>query len=79
MCVGASTKFCWAWAEYFCFNGVTTRGFIFRHADANVASISGLGHAVFNGTVTIGGNAGNTSGVKMEYNSTTESLDFIFN
>ncbi len=58
--------------------GATNRGFIFRQAGNNVASISGEGKAVFNGSVTVGGNNTNTSGCKMEYNSTTESLDFIF-
>ena len=43
-----------------------------------MASINGEGKAVFNGSVTVGGNATNNSGVRMEYNSTTKSLDFIF-
>lgn len=66
------------WAGYLCFTGDTNRGYIFRQAGNNVASISGLGHAVFNGSVTVGGNAANTAGCKMEFNATTNSLDFIF-
>lgn len=67
------------WAGYFYFAGSsTTRGLIYRHAGANVASISAGGNAVFNGSVTIGGNDTNTSGARMEYNSTTQSIDFVF-
>jgi hypothetical protein len=58
--------------------GANDRGWIFKHAGNNVASISSLGHAVFNGYVTIGGNATNTSGCKQQYNTTTQALDFIF-
>lgn len=36
------------WAMYFCFSGADTRGWIFRHAGANVASISGQGHITGN-------------------------------
>ena len=67
------------WATYFTFSGAVNRGWVFRHAGTNVASVNGEGKAVFNGSVTVGGNAANNSGVKMEYNSTTKSLDFIFN
>ena len=68
------------WATYFTMNqGATTRGWIFRKkTDGPVASISGAGNAVFNGSVTVGGNSTNTSGCRMEYNSTTQSLDFVF-
>jgi len=66
------------WGGYFYFAGATTRGLVYRHASANVASISGDGNAVFNGSVTVGGNATNTSGARMEYNSTTQSIDFVF-
>lgn len=68
------------WATYFTMNqGGTTRGWIFRrNTDGNVASISGAGNAVFNGSVTVGGNSPNTSGCRMEYNSTTQTLDFVF-
>ena len=66
------------WAGYFCFSGATNRGYIFRHASANVASISGEGNMVLNGSITLGGNSGNTSGCRQVYNSTTETLDFIF-
>lgn len=50
-----------------------TRGWVFKNKVANacVASISALGHAVFNGSVTVGGNATNTSGCKMIYSEST--------
>lgn len=67
------------WAGYLCFSGALNRGWIYRHAGTNVASINGEGHIVTNGSVTVGGNSANTSGCKMEYNTTTQSLDFIFN
>lgn len=66
------------WAGYLCFSGDTNRGWIFRAASTNVASVSGLGHAVFNGSVTVGGNTTNTTGCSMQFNSTTQSLDFVF-
>ena len=68
------------WATYFTMNqGATTRGWIFRKkTDGPVASISGVGNAVFNGSVTVGGNSANTSGCRMTYNATTQSLDFVF-
>ena len=68
------------WATYFTMNqGATTRGWIFRKkTDGPVASISGAGNAVFNGSVTVGGNSANTSGCRMTYNTTTQSLDFVF-
>lgn len=62
---------------------VYNRGWIWRSTvgstTTNVASISGDGSAVFSGSVTVGGNATNDSGCRMEYNATTKSLDFIFN
>lgn len=68
------------WATYFTMNqGATTRGWIFRKkTDGPVASISGAGNAVFNGSVTVGGNSANTSGCRMTYNSTTQTMDFVF-
>lgn len=69
------------WATYFTMNsGGTTRGWVFRRnaTGGNVASISGVGNAVFNGSVTIGGNTTNTSGCRQVYNSVTQSLDFEF-
>lgn len=65
------------WATYFTMNNADTRGWIF-HKQSNVASISGAGNAVFNGSVTVGGNTANTSGCRMVYSSTTQSLDFVF-
>ena len=73
----------WATAFYMSASAnVTNRGWIFRSANTtahNVASISGEGHAAFNGSVTVGANEANTSGCRMEFNSTTASLDFVFN
>ena len=72
------------WAIYSYMHGnasnIATRGWLFHDAvnNKNIASISGAGHAVFDGSVTVGGNATNTSGCRMEYNATTASLDFIF-
>jgi hypothetical protein len=68
------------WATYFTMNSnAPTRGWIFRRkTDGTFASISAAGHAVFNGSVTVGGNSTNTTGCRMEYNSTTQSLDFVF-
>ena len=37
------------WANYFCFDGTTTRGWIFRQAGTNVASIGGTGNMALNG------------------------------
>lgn len=68
------------WATYFTMNsGATTRGWVFKlnQTDGNVASISGAGNAVFNGSVTIGGNMTNTSGCRLVYNQ-IGSLDFVF-
>jgi hypothetical protein len=72
------------YATYFCMNTTAStpnRGWIFRHArlGENVASINATdGNAVFNGSVTIGGNEANTSGCRLTYNSTTKSCDFVF-
>ena len=57
------------------------RGWVLRDSlnSSNVASVSAKGHAVFNGSVTVGGNAANTSGCRQEYNSELDCLDFIFN
>lgn len=68
------------WATYFTMNsGATTRGWVFKLNQTNgtVASISGAGNAVFNGSVTVGGNATNTSGCRLVY-SELGSLDFVF-
>ena len=74
------------WATYSFMYGNTneimqSRGWIFRDRlnSKGVASISGAGHAVFNGSVTVGGNTTNSSGCRAEFNETTQSLDFIFN
>ena len=69
------------WATYFTMNDQDNRGWIFRRnkTGGNVASIDTKGQAVFNGSVTIGGNAANTSGARLEFNSNTNAIDFIFN
>ena len=67
------------WATYFYMNTTANRGWVFNCGPASgVASINNAGNAVFNGSVTIGGNTTNTSGARMQYNSTTQSIDFIF-
>jgi hypothetical protein len=68
------------WATYFTMNSTANRGWVFNtNGVGNVASINNAGHAVFNGSVTIGGNTTNTSGARMEYNATTQAIDFVFN
>lgn len=73
------------WATYFYMKGTSaanslTRGWIFRNAtNGNIGSISGAGNAVFNGSVTIGGNTGNTSGCRMEFDATLNCVNWIFN
>lgn len=74
----------WAIYSYMSGSNATnklTRGWIFKNVtdSVGVASISGAGNAVFNGSVTVGGNTGNTSGARMEFNSTNNCIDFIFN
>ena len=67
------------WATYFTMEGATNRGWVYRYNNNSVvASISAGGNAVFNGSVTVGGNSTNTSGCRQVYNSTTQSLDFVF-
>lgn len=73
------------WATYFfmCTTAewADTRGWIFKHqtANAGVASISTNGNATFSGSVTVGGNVANDAGCRMVMNTSTSSLDFIFN
>ena len=67
------------WATYFTMSNTDNRGWVFNRASSgNVASISTNGHMVLNGSLTLGGNTTNTSGVRQVYNSTTKSLDFVF-
>ena len=67
------------WATSFTMSNTANRGWVFRRYNSgNIASISCEGHMVLNGSLTVGGNAANTSGVRQVYNSTTQSLDFIF-
>ena len=60
--------------------GSNNRGWILKNTtrDITVASVNGEGHAVFNGSVTIGGNTTNTSGMRMEYDSTLKCTNFVF-
>lgn len=73
------------WATYFYMQGTSaansnTRGWIFKNTtNGNAASISGAGNAVFNGSVTVGGNVNNDSGMRMEYDATLGCTNFIFN
>lgn len=73
------------WAIYNCMAGVSadeskTRGWIYRNytTNENVTSISADGNVVTNGSITIGGNEGNTSGVELVVNPATNSLDFVW-
>ena len=67
------------WATYFNMSNSANRGWVFRrNGVGGVASIDTDGKAVFNGSVTIGGNSANTSGARMEFNSTTQAIDFVF-
>lgn len=88
---GGSHGYVWGgWAIYFNMSGsgditsganAANRGWIFRNhqTDSNVVSISGAGNAVFNGSVTVGGNAENNSGCRLVYSEDTQSLNFVFN
>jgi len=62
-------------------SALPTRGWIFKDSVNNkgVASISGAGNAVFNGSITVGGNVTNTSGCRQEFNEDLQCLEFIFN
>lgn len=62
-------------------SALPTRGWIFKDSvnDKGVASISGAGNAVFNGSITVGGNVTNTSGCRQEFNEDLQCLEFIFN
>ena len=73
------------WAIYSYMSGTSSnvagRGWILRNtlSDTGVASVNTEGHAVFNGSITVGGNAANTSGMRMEYDTTLQCTNFIFN
>lgn len=69
------------WATYFTMYNDTSskRGWIFKHYNSgNVASINTVGNAVFNGSVTVGGNATNTSGATLSFNSSNNCIDVLF-
>lgn len=67
------------WATYFIMDSTTNRGWVYKNSIAgNVASINNAGNAVFNGSVTVGGNAANTSGARMVYDSTSKAINFEF-
>ena len=64
------------WATYFCFDGEATRGWIFKHAGTNVASINGQGIATFKGTLT--SNRGVNINTSMYSNSALEIREYGF-
>lgn len=66
------------WAIYNYMAGATDRGFIWKNSSTAVASIDCAGNEVLNGSLTVGGSSANDTGCKLQYNSTTKSLDFIF-
>lgn len=66
------------WAIYTYMAGATNRGFIWKHSGTAVASIDCAGNEVLNGSLTVGGSSANNTGCKLQFNSTTKSLDFIF-
>lgn len=60
---------------------VVNRGWVWNYKNTamhSVASLSGEGNMVLNGSVTVGGNATNTSGCRLEYNATLDCLEFKF-
>lgn len=61
-------------------SNIDGRGWILKDGfnSATIASVNTQGNAVFNGSVTVGGNATNTSGVRFEYSEAYNSLDFVF-
>ena len=66
------------WAQYHYMAGANTRGWVFNSAaSTGVASISRAGHMVLNGSITVGGNATNSSGMRLEWSSTLSCLNFI--
>lgn len=66
------------WAQYHYMTGADNRGWVFNSgASTGVASINKTGNMVLNGSLTVGGNATNTSGMRLEWNASTKSLDFI--
>ena len=73
------------WAIYSYMSGTasnhSTRGWILKdvYSATNVMSVSCEGNAVFNGSVTIGGNTTNTSGCRQEYDADLKCLNFVFN
>ena len=58
---------------YFKISGNTNRGFVFKGTSGNIMGVDGNGDLRVKGSASIGDNK-----VKMQYNATTESLDFIF-
>ena len=66
------------WATYLYMAGAENRGWIFYGNGGLRASISNTGNAVFNGSVTVGGNTGNTSGCEMVFDDDTQSVLMSF-
>ena len=68
------------WGIYSYMSGATTRGFVWKAAGTNVASIDGLGDAAFNGEVAIGTTGTNISGsCSLVMDHTLNCLNFVFN
>lgn len=66
------------WATYLYMAGAENRGWIFYGNGGLRASISNAGNAVFNGSVTLGGNSGNTAGCEMVFDDDTQSVLMSF-
>lgn len=60
---------------------VVNRGWVWNYKNTtmhSVASLSGEGNMVLNGSMTVGGNTGNTSGCRLEYDEALDCLNFCF-
>jgi len=67
------------WATYLTMSNNNGRGWVFKRSSVGgVASISTDGDAVFNGSVTIGGNTTNTSGARLVYSASEQAINFEF-
>lgn len=68
------------WGIYSYMSGATTRGFVWKAAGTNVASIDGLGDAAFNGSVTIGTTGTDINGsCSLVMDRNLSCLNFVFN
>ena len=64
------------WATYFCFDGAVNRGWIFKHAGTNVASINGSGQAWLKGLTTC--NRGSSTAASNYGDSAIEIREYNF-